>query len=538
MLMSGPVKVLIVDDEQGIRDNFRDYLEDLGYEVCQAADGGEGLEVFAREEPDLVLTDLCMPQMRGADLVTRIRALSPATPIVVVSGSADMREAIESLRNGASDYVVKPVLEAVELDVVIRRNLESARLREENRRYQENLEELVRQRTQELRESEEQLHQSQKLEAVGQLAGGLAHDINNMLTAILGHADLLRLKLGPDGPLQIHVCEMEKAVTRSRGIIRQLLAFARKQQLEPHILDLNEQVAEIHKVLAPLIGEDIHLRFQPGTPMFKIRFDPSSLDQVIMNLVVNARDAMPRGGTLDIETSTFTLDEAAGVEGPPGPYVVLSVRDSGQGMDRETLARIFEPFYTTKPLGKGTGLGLSTVFGIIKQGGGFIRVTSALGAGSTFRVHIPAFLSRGVEEGGGVGPAARGDRETILVVEDDLILRDVLPMMLAPLGYEVRVASSPQEALAWCRDAERHFDLLLTDVVMPGMSGVDLVGLVGAARPDLKVLLMSGYTSDSVARRGGFKRGCHYIQKPFTSEELGRKVADALKRSRSEVPST
>lgn len=378
---------------------------------------------------------------------------------------------------------------------------------------------------------QEQLNQSQKLESIGRLAGGVAHDNNNMLTAILMHAELLRELLGSEHPALRHIKSMEGAAERSAGLIRQLLAFSRRQVIEPKILDLNQLLDGFRKSMAPLIGEDVAFELKLGPELWKVRMDPAQVDQIVMNLVVNARDAMPRGGTLSIETANAQIDAEYCQENPgatPGDYVVLTVSDTGIGMTADIRQKIFEPFFTTKELGKGTGLGLSTVFGIVKQNNGFINVYSEPQLGATFRV----YLQRCLEEKDGetaeeAAPSSQG-KGHILVVEDDEVLREVIPRILGRLGYTFILAASPGEAMQICHRQEVPIDLLLTDVVMPGMSGKELWEQVSPIRPDMKVIYMSGYTADVISRQGVLDSGVHFIQKPFSTSDLGKKIRSVL----------
>ena len=377
---------------------------------------------------------------------------------------------------------------------------------------------------------EAQLVQAQKLESLGRLAGGVAHDINNTLTVILGNVEILRHRLPALDPLQSHAQGIAQAVDRSRGIVKQLLAFSRNQVIEPRVMDLNARLLETQRTLAPLIGEDIHLEFLPLESLWRVRFDPSQLDQILINLVVNARDAMPEGGHLRIETENVQVDGSwtgKPIGAAPGPYIRLTVSDDGHGMDREVQAHIFEPFFTTKETGKGTGLGLATVFGIVKQNKGFIDVYSEPGLGATFRIHLPALP--GVEELAREPrhPLPKAGTGTILVVEDDDALRELIPAMLEHLGYRVVTTASPAEALTLCAQ-EAGLDLLLTDVIMPEMSGRQLGDEVLKLRPGLRILYMSGYTSEMISSKGVLEAGIHFIQKPFSMNELGRKVEAVL----------
>ena len=377
------------------------------------------------------------------------------------------------------------------------------------------------------KQMEEQLIQAQKMDAIGQLAGGVAHDFNNMLIVILGYAEMLKAQLPHHAPSLKGILEIEKAATRSRDITRQLLAFSRKQLIAPKLLHLNELITHTQTTLASLIGEDIELRFYPGQDLWPIKFDPAQIDQILINLAVNARDALPDGGDLTIETENISLDETYCQnhhEINPGYYVRLAVSDNGVGMDQETLSHIFEPFFTTKGVGEGTGLGLATIYGIIKQNDSAITVYSEPGQGTTFKIYIPKVV-------GDVEVVVKTEEvvedvatETILLVEDDEMVREMTMTMLETLGYKVLVAETPADAVSTCEKQDIAIDLLLTDVVMPGMKGPELRNKINAIRPGIKTLFMSGYTANIIAQHGVLDEEIFFIQKPFSLKLLQKKV--------------
>lgn len=380
---------------------------------------------------------------------------------------------------------------------------------------------------------ETQLVQAQKMESVGRLAGGVAHDFNNMLAVIFISLELARLHLSPDDPVLEQLQEIEKAAIRSRDITHQLLAFSRKQLISPRPCDLNVLAAELQKTLVRLIGEDIELRFFPGEHLGSILIDPSQIAQVLVNLAVNARDAMPNGGKLTVETSNVLFDAAYCEEHPdvqPGYYVNLSVSDDGIGMDKQTLEHIFEPFFTTKEVGKGTGLGLAMIYGVVRQNNGFIHVYSEAGHGTSFKLYFPRLdnAEQNPEEQESVH-AERGEGR-ILLVEDDEILCRVTKATLETMGYAVTIAHSPAAALELFEETKPDFSVLLTDVVMPGMNGRELAERIGKQCPSIKVIFMSGYTSDAVVHRGVLEDGGLFIQKPFSVKELATKVREAMGR--------
>jgi two-component system, cell cycle sensor histidine kinase and response regulator CckA len=389
-----------------------------------------------------------------------------------------------------------------------------------------------RRRTEEARESlEEQLRQSQRMDAVGRLAGGIAHDFNNILSIILGYGETLLEDLSPNDPNRGDVLEMHKAAARAAELTKQLLMFSRQQMVEPKILDMNEVLGGMQTMLRRLLGEHIELEVELDANIGRIRADRGNIEQVIMNLAVNARDAMPRGGKLSVATANVFVDEAfmtthAGAE--PGAYVRLSVADNGVGMEKATRLRIFEPFFTTKEQGKGTGLGLSTVFGIVKQSHGGVWVHSEPGHGSTFEVYLPRTDANVESNRMSQRPIEERGSETILLVEDEEAVRTMAQRMLERNGFRVIVAQDPADALRIASEPERSIDLLLTDVVMPVMSGAALATQLRQLRPELEVLYVSGYTDGTVGAHGVLESGAFFLQKPFTSDQLVRKLRSVL----------
>jgi signal transduction histidine kinase len=381
---------------------------------------------------------------------------------------------------------------------------------------------------------EEQFRQAQKMESVGRLAGGVAHDFNNHLTVINGYCDLLLAGLNPGDPMLGSLDEIRRAGERAAALTRQLLAFSRKQVLEPKPLNLNEVVADLETMLRRLVGEDIELLTRLDPALEHVMADAGQMHQVLMNLSVNARDAMPNGGLLIIETLNVDVGDgyrSSHMESMRGPFVMLTVSDSGFGMDQETQQRIFEPFFTTKRSGAGTGLGLSTVYGIVKQSGGWIWVYSEPNRGTTFKIYLPRVRITAAEPR---TPASSEDRlhgsETVLIVEDQAEVRNLTVRVLAKFGYRVLSAAGGREALALC---EKHTDiihLVITDVVMPGMTGRELADRLQQMKPELKVLYVSGYTADAIAHQGVLDPGVAYLPKPFSPDGLLRKVREMLAR--------
>jgi two-component system, cell cycle sensor histidine kinase and response regulator CckA len=382
---------------------------------------------------------------------------------------------------------------------------------------------------------EGQLRQSQKLEAIGSLAGGVAHDFNNLLSVVLSYATLLMENLPANDPVRVDLQEIKKAGDRAADLTRQLLAFSRRQVLEPRTLDLNHILAGLEKMLRRLLVEDVELCLLTSPKLGKIRADPTQIEQVVMNLVVNARDAMPRGGKLSIETDNVELDAsyaASHLDVAPGAYVVLAVTDTGAGMDAATVGRIFEPFFTTKETGKGTGLGLSTVFGIVQQSRGHISVNSEPGRGTTFKVYFPRTHGESERISAPSAVTYLGGTETILLVEDEEAVRAVARTILHRRGYKVLEAQNGGEAFLICEKYAAEIDLLIADVIMPRMGGRELAERLARIQPEMKVLFISGYASDSVARQGVLEPGITYLQKPITPDPFLRKVREVLDSAR------
>jgi PAS domain S-box-containing protein len=379
---------------------------------------------------------------------------------------------------------------------------------------------------------EEQFRQSQKMEAVGRLAGGIAHDFNNLLTVITGYCQMLVDSLADDDPVRGDMAQVLKAADRATTLTKQLLAFSRQQIVQPKVIDVNHLISEMEHILRRLVGEDVELIFQRTAEPLKVRVDPGQLEQVIVNLAVNARDAMPRGGRLTLNTTSIDVpDEPDRRTGPllPGTHVLLRVSDTGVGMDPVTKSHLFEPFFTTKEKGRGTGLGLSTSYGIIKQNQGEIEVASEPGSGTSFLIYLPRVYEPVSPEVPREQPRqSRGGSETIMVVEDEDGVRKVVVEMLQQQGYNVLPANSGPAALELYASATDSVHLLITDVVMPRMSGRELADSLREARPDLKVLFVSGYTDSAIVHHGVLDSGTHFLQKPFTPDVLAEKVRSLL----------
>jgi two-component system cell cycle sensor histidine kinase/response regulator CckA len=529
--MTDVLRILMVEDSATDAKLVIQELRRTGKSVeFERVETAEAMRAALERGPwDVVTSDWSMPKFTAAAALAIVKDSRRDLPFIIVSGTIGEEAAVEAMRAGAHDYVLKDKLGR--LMPAIEREVRESRERLAHRRSDEALRAGRRQAEEALRQSEEQLRQAQKMEAVGRLAGGIAHDFNNILSVILSYADFILADLNPSDPMRSDVEEIGKAATRAAGLTRQLLMFSRQQVVEPRVIDLHEVLTGMDKMLQRILGEDVQLVSLPPKSSGRVKVEPSHIEQVILNLVVNARDAMPTGGKLTIETGNVVLDDAYSMShlpAKPGPYVMLAVSDTGSGMDRETQRRIFEPFFTTKPLGKGTGLGLSTAFGIVQQSGGNIWVYSEPGKGTTFKVYLPRVDEEVDVLRPPAAPTSLRGTETILLVEDEEQVRAIALSILRRQGYQVMPAQNAGEALLIC---ERHLgviDLLLTDVVMPQMSGPELATRLAATRPEMKILCMSGYTDDSIVRHGVLETGVAFVQKPITPSLLTRKVREVL----------
>jgi signal transduction histidine kinase len=498
----------------------------------------------------MVLLDLGLPDSVGLDTLRRLYARAPSVPLLIVlSILADEEIAVQAVQLGAQDYLIKGVVDAGGLVRSVRYARERHRSEEALRRAQAQLENRVRERTAQLaravddlqaqvderrraeealRDSQGLLLQAQKLESIGRLAGGVAHDFNNMLMVIMSYSEILTRTLPSGDPMAADVEQIKMAAERGARLTRQLLLFARRGVVEPRLLDLRELSQGLSQLLRRLIGEDIELVVRSGQGLWPVRADVGQLEQVMVNLAVNARDAMPRGGRLTIETENVMVPpQPQGGQLPPGQYVRLTVSDTGTGMSEETRAHLFEPFFTTKGMGQGTGLGLATCHGVVRQCNGHIHCTSALGEGSTFVIYLPRGEGRPhpaeiVDES-----PAPGGQETVMVVEDDAPVRNIAVRALRGRGYDVLEASNGIEALGTIERGRRRIDLLVTDMVMPQMGGVDLARRLRALQPALQVLFTSGYADDGGAHMGEID-GAKFLEKPFTGSILARQVRELL----------
>jgi signal transduction histidine kinase len=514
--MKAPLHILHLEDDQNDAEIVLSTLRADGIpcDVKRVETCADFTAAIENNGFDIIFSDFALPTFDGIAALELARKQCPDVPFILISGTLGEDLAIESLKSGATDYVLKQRLSR--LVPAVRRAMHDVETRAEHKRL------------------EAQFIEAQKMEVIGQLAGGVAHDFNNLLAVIMGYSELMVLKLPANGSMRKEAEEIGHAANRAAGLTRQLLAFSRKQKVQPVVLDLNEVVAGTDKMLRRLIDENIDLQVVAGKDLGRIKADSGYVGQVLMNLVVNARDAMTSGGKLTIETSNVTPDKNygqahAGVT--PGSYVMLTVSDTGSGMTEEVRAHIFEAFFTTKPKGKGTGLGLATCQTIVSQCGGHIDVFSKLGEGTTFKIYFPR-VEQAAEASvrplvwGGAMP--RGT-ETILFVEDEPAVRQLACSVLESLGYKVLRATNGQEGLNLARETKgQPIRLVVTDVIMPQMGGKVMAEWLKTTYPDLKVLYTSGYTDDALAEQGVLEAGVAFLPKPYTPAALAHKVREIL----------
>ncbi len=523
--MNTVTRVLVVEDED---DHFElmkrgfDRQVESGkiYQLERAKTLTEGRMMVQERQPDLVISDWKLPDGDGIAMITRDEDGAVLYPVVIMTSFGNEAWAVEAMRMGALDYVVKsPGMMA---DMV---RISERAIREWNG-------------IADRKRLEAQLRQAQKMEAVGHLAGGIAHDFNNILTAIMGYGNLLADMVGEKSDLKPLIDPILRSAERAADLTRQILAFSRKQRLSPKKTELNSLIDGIHKLMLRLIGEDITIKINYNARELFVMVDPGQIEQVLMNLCTNARDAMPHGGTLSIGISVVELDEYdAGIHEleEAGAYALISLTDTGQGMDEKTKQMIFEPFFTTKVVGKGTGLGLAIVYGIIKQHKGQITVYSESGIGTTFKIYLPLFASPKdkIPEDHKVVIAAIEGTETILLAEDNQEARVLLTLVLEGAGYRVIAAVDGEDAIRKFSEHCDDIDLLLFDVVMPGKSGKDACDSIRQISPDVKVLFMSGYTADIIIDKGIVQNDFNFIAKPVSPRELRLKVREVLSSSKA-----
>jgi signal transduction histidine kinase len=515
------MKILIAEDNRFYRQLLEATVSGWGYEVVGVGDGLAAWEILReRNAPHLAILDWLMPGLSGLELCRKVRSLNRPRPtyLIMLTAKGEKEDILTALHNGADDYIAKP-FDQEELHARLQAGTRIVAL-------QTSLSERIG-------ALENALSEAQKIEAIGRLAGGIAHDFNNLLTVVIGYSELLLGKMQSGSDPRDFLTVIKDAAERGASLTRQLLAFARKQILHPVVLDLNNSVDTVSKMLSRLIGENIHVVTRVNPQIHPVEADPGQIEQVLMNLLLNARDAMPEGGTVAIATDNVDISEEESLTIPevvPGSFAVVTVTDTGRGMDEQTRSRIFEPFFTTKEVGKGTGLGLATAYGIVRQSGGFIQVESEVGHGSTFRVYLPRAVRGPVREPRASSPALDGGQETVLLVEDEDRVRVLLNSVLTLHGYTVLEASTGEDALRLARQHPGPIHLMLTDIVMPGMNGYETAQCLSALRPEMTILYMSGYTDETTLYPGTDRSPVPFLQKPFSPEALTARVREELAR--------
>ena len=515
--MSISLSVLMVEDSDEDTELVIRELRRGGYDVSfERVDTPQGMTATLENRAwDVVICDFSIPHFSGADALRLLREKNLDTPFIYVSGTIGEETAVNALKQGAHDYVMKGSLKR--LLPAIQRELKEVQQRREKAQL------------------ERQVRQQERFEAIGRLAGGIAHDFNNVIGAILGWAELGQIEAPNGSGVQDRFRLIRDQAERAAGLTTQLLAFARRQVLKPVTLDLNESISEMRRFLASGMEEDIEFKLILDPNLDVIQGDASQVGQVIMNLCINARDAMPRGGRLIIETNNVEIDEEfchRNSYGRPGRYVMLVISDTGIGMDAATIDRLFEPFFTTKNLSKGTGLGLATVYGIVKQHDGFLNVYSEVGKGTTFQVYLPSSTGGVSRRRADIATISVTGRETILVSDDHEGIREVAAEILTSYGYTTILAADGQEALRLFRQDSTKIDLVILDVAMPGLSGPETFSQMKAIRPDLPVVFTSGHTAESASLNSNIAAEAVFLQKPYTAKTLGQIVRSTLDRQR------
>jgi two-component system, cell cycle sensor histidine kinase and response regulator CckA len=514
-MMQKKLKLLIVEDSENDAELLARAIRKGGYDLIYSrVDTREALRASLCEMWDLIVSDHSMPRFSGVAALAMVREKCPDTPFIFVSGTIGEDIAVDAMRVGAQDYIMKGNL--ARLLPAIDRELREARNRAEHKK------------------TEIRMQQLEKFEAIGKLAGGIAHDFNNVIGAIMGWAELGKEEVSEGSRAAKYFQNIRAQSERAAGLTRQLLAYARRQTLERRIINLNQMIGETTALLQKTIGEQIEMKLVLAPDLQPTRADTSQLEQVLMNLCFNARDAMPNGGQLLIETHNVELDESYTQRheyARPGKYVAMSVSDTGVGMEAATMSRIFEPFFTTKEVGKGTGLGLATAYGIVKQHDGLIEVYSEPGKGTMFHVYLPVSSGAAQEKiGGPADDTVRGGTETILVAEDHGGNLEMVDEMLRKLGYRVILARDGAEAVEKFRECREEIAMALLDVVMPRMGGPEAYEKIRGIKPDLPVIFSSGYSEESASLASLVSNGAVLLQKPYEPKTLARKIREVLDR--------
>ncbi len=549
------ISVLVIDDEPFVRESITCYLEDSGFLMIQAENGQEGIEVFRREKPDVVLIDLRMPGLDGLEVLDILAKESPETPLIVISGAGIMQDAVHALRSGAWDYIMKPIQELAMLEHSVRKGYERSRLLIENREYREHLEAEIKKRTAELgdrtsalekankrlqeeisehRRTEAQLRHSQKMEAIGTLAGGIAHDFNNILFPIVGYTQMTMDDVPQDSIALQNLQNILKAARRAGNLVNQILAFCRGEEHDPKPLTLHLIVQEALILLGSTLPATIEIRKNISKTCRPVSADPTQIHQMVMNLCANAYHAMRgTGGVLEVILDEASPDPDIYPEIPPGSYIRLTVSDTGHGIPQSHITRIFDPYFTTKPVGEGSGLGLSMVHGIVRSHNGHISVHSEAGKGTRFDIWLPT-IADDIAESSEIGhqdedslPLPGGD-ENILLVDNEAQIIDMEKQMLERLGYQVTAADSGSKASEYFRQQPKHFDLVITDMTMPDMTGLKLSAELLRIRPDVPIILCTGFNetlSEDMIRAIGIRE---LVMKPVFRNEIAAVIRRVL----------
>jgi signal transduction histidine kinase len=541
------LKLLVVDDDLIVRESLVGLLEELGHTIVQASGGREGIELSRTEHPDMIFVDLRMPEVDGLEVLDAVSRESPETPLVVVSGASLIDEAMEAVTRGAWDYMTKPIQDIGLIQHTIAKAMEKRDLLQENRRHHESLEQEIQLRTEELREElaarrraeadraevREQLRQSQKMEAIGQLAGGVAHDFNNLLTAIQGSAQLMQMRGNLDDKDAVGAERIMTASLRATDLTHQLLSFARKGKQQAIACDIHAIITEVIHILTHSVDRLIEIRTDLVASPPALIGDPTQIQNALLNLSVNARDAMPEGGILLLATRTICVEEGDLRRGeynlPSGQYLEISVSDNGMGMDAATQNRIFEPFFTTKAPGKGTGLGLAAVYGCVTSHNGAINVCSELERGTIFTIALPCAAVAKETDLDTLEEDTQHGTGHILIVDDEEIIRDIVTTALQSAGYTAATAANGEEAIAYCRDHGAEADLIILDLIMPKVSARETFDGIREVAPQARILITSGYTSPEATNELISKGALGLLSKPFSIKKLCSEVARCLR---------
>jgi len=513
-------KILTIDDEEALRRSFRIFFEDLGFIVFEAHNGKAGIECYLQEQPDIVLVDLRMPEMDGLQVINILAKKDPELPIIVVSGTGILQDAVEAIRAGAIDYITKPLTDMYVLEHVVNKALENSDLIKKNKMYQEHLEELVEKRT-------SQLRQAQKIEAIGTLAGGIAHDFNNILSGIIGYNELA-MAISKNEQVIKYINESQKAADRAKNLVHQILTFSRKKEQSKTPLKVSLLVQEALKLLRSTIPSTIKIQQNIACDA-NVLADPSQIHQIIMNLCTNSFQAMEKdGGTMQIALTERVFkheNDLPGLTITPGNYIDFMVQDCGIGMDRETITRIFEPYFTTKEIEQGTGLGMAVVHGIVGSYNGQITVESELGKGTVFHVYLPIINKKAVHENPpiNIDPFLNGT-ERIMFVDDETTLTNIAKLTFTDFGYKINTYNNSEDALAEFQTHPDNYDILITDMTMPNITGDILAKKILAIRPDLPIIICSGYSKNLTSEKVKQIGAKDLVSKPIVMSSLIKKI--------------